>query len=167
MKTKGVILIVVAVLVLLITAVVIANLDAIRFIAAAAEFHFDSKPNVIITEIGLSEWESNSSPKLVLHIGDFGANYCIINDDVYMVNIDYEEGFDFYKSDGMFETVYHEDMVGYTSNILEESVWLFETKKILCDGETLTVYIDSKVNDIFAGEVSKLSFHRIDNSVQE
>lgn len=111
---------------------------------------------------GLSEWESNTSPKIILHIADAGGSYCTIAEKEYCVrfvseskkkNIVFYEMLDEWKS-----VVADDGTVIYNGNNADYSTFLFDVTGFEYQDTEFIVYVKPWEFDIFAGEVSKITF---------
>lgn len=112
---------------------------------------------------GLSEWESDTSPKIILHIPDAGGSYCTISEKDYLVDFVSEKDerniFLYELTDGWYKTEpLYDGTIIYADCGIDEYVLLFDVIDFDYQETEFIVYIEPREDDIFAGEVSKITF---------
>lgn len=114
--------------------------------------------------VGLSEWESDTLPKITLHIGDAGGSYCTIAEKDYRVIFISERDkrdISFYELiDGWYRTDASDGEVLYTDGGTGDQAYLFGIIDFDYQDTEFIVFIEPRTDDIFAGKVFKITFTR-------
>lgn len=111
---------------------------------------------------GLSEWESDSSPKIILHIPDAGGSYCTIAEKEYRVRFVSEsqkKNIVFYEMLDEWQSVVADDgTVIYNGNNADYSTFLFDVTGFEYKDTEFVVYVQPWEFDIFSGKVYRITF---------
>lgn len=112
---------------------------------------------------GVSEWESDSSPKITFHIADAGGSYCTIAEKEYCVRFisksDRKDILLYELTDGWYkiEHPYDGEIIYYDGGI-GERVLLFDVIDFDYQDTKFIVDLQPWNGDIFAGEVLRITF---------
>lgn len=113
-------------------------------------------------DAGLSEWESDTSPRITFHIPDAGGNYCTIAENEYYVDFISKRKWKnivFYEMLGEWESIETNDgTVIYNGSEADYPVFLFDVIGFEYKDTEFVVYVQPWEFDIFSGKVYRITF---------